>query len=252
MKKLYLIGNHKMNLTKTQLEPILKGLVKLSKKTNNVIGVAVSSPYLYLTEKYLKKSGVLYGSQNVHYEKKGAFTGENSIDMLKDFGCKISIVGHSERRAYDNETDEKINLKLKSLLKENLKPVFCFGETKEQRDKDLTKKIIKTQLESGLLDLTKEEVKKIIFAYEPVWAIGTGESATSKQAEDMARFTKQYICKLYDLTEGEIVLLYGGSLSPDNAVEILSKTHIDGGLIGGASLKLDLFEQLINLKIEEE
>ena len=252
MKKLFLIGNHKMNLTKTELEPFLSRLSKLTKKVDNVVGVAVSSPYLYLTEKYLRKTSVLYGGQNCHFEKKGAYTGEISADMLKDFGCKINIVGHSERRAYDNETDEKTNLKIKALLKQNIRPVFCFGETKEQRDKDLTKKVIKTQLENGLIDLTRDEVKKIIFAYEPVWAIGTGESATSKQAEDICRFVKQYICKMFDLTEGEIVLLYGGSLNPNNAFDILSKTHIDGGLIGGASLKIDEFEKLINLKIEEE
>jgi triosephosphate isomerase len=251
MKKLYIIGNHKMNLTRAELEPFLKGLSKESKKTDNVVGVAVSSPYLYLAEKYLKKTSILYGSQNCHFEKKGAYTGEVSVDMLRDFGGRISIVGHSERRAYDNETNEKINLKIKALLRSNVKPIFCFGETKDERDNDLTKKVIKTQLESCLIDLTRDEVKKLIFAYEPVWAIGTGESATSKQAEDVCRYVKQYICKMFELTEGEIVLLYGGSLNPTNAVELLSKTHIDGGLIGGASLKLDAFEKLINLKIEE-
>lgn len=251
MKKLYLIGNHKMNMTKSELEPYLKELAKLSKKTNNVVGVAVSTPYLYLADKYLRKTSVWYGAQNCHFEKKGAFTGENSVAMLKDFGCNICLVGHSERRQYDNETNEKVSLKIKALLRGGLKPILCFGETKDERDKDLTKKVIKTQLEEALADLSKEEIKKLIFAYEPVWAIGTGESATSKQAEDVARFVKQYISKLSDLTEGEIVLLYGGSLKPENAVEILSKTHIDGGLIGGACLKIETFQRLFSLDIEE-
>lgn len=251
MKKLYLFGNHKMNLISSDLEPYLKKLSKIAKKTDNVVGVAVSSPYLGLAEKHLKNSGVYYGAQTCHYADKGAFTGENSVGMLKDFGCNMCIVGHSERRQYDNETNEKINLKIKALLKQNIRPVFCFGETKEERDKDLTKKVIKSQLEEGLKDLTKAEIKKIIFAYEPVWAIGTGESATSLQAEEVAKYSKQYVCKMFDLTVGEIVLLYGGSLKPENAVELLSKRHIDGGLIGGACLNVDTFEKLINLNIED-
>lgn len=251
MKKLYLIGNHKMNFTKSEIIPYLKGLSKISKKTSNYVGVAVSTPYLYLAENHLRKSKVLYGVQNCHYERKGAFTGENSVTMLKDFGCTICVVGHSERRLYNNETNDTVNLKIKALLKENIRPVFCFGETKEHRERDLTKKVIKTQIEEGLCDLSRDEVKKILFAYEPVWAIGTGESATSKQAEEVARFVKQFVCKMFDLTEGEIVLLYGGSLTPDNANELLSKTHIDGGLIGGASLNLEKFEKLICTSIEE-
>ena len=252
MKKLYLIGNHKMNLSKADLIPYLKGIKKFASKTGNVVGVAVATPYIYLAEKFLRKSDVLYGAQDCHYEKKGAFTSEISSVMLKDFGCKMSIVGHSECRAYNGDTNEIINRKIKALLKDNLRPIFCIGETKEERDSDLTKKVIKTQLEEGLKDLTKDEVKKIFFAYEPVWAIGTGVNATSKQAEDIAKYIKQYIGKLFDTTNGEIVLLYGGSLNPSNAVELLSNPNIDGGLIGGASLKLDTFEKLINLKIDED
>ena len=252
MKRLFLIGNNKMHFTKSEIVPYLKKLCAISKKTENNICIAVSAPYLYLAEKYLKKSKVAYGLQNCHYEKKGQFTGENSVTMLKDFAGTICIVGHSERRLYNHETDEEINLKLKSLLKENLKPIFCFGETREDREKDLTKKVIKTQLEIGLNDLTKDEVKKIYFAYEPVWAMGTGESATARQVEDMSKYIKQYICKMFDLTDGEIILLYGGSLNSDNAVEILSGQHIDGGLIGMASLDIDKFAELIRLEIKED
>ena len=241
-----------MNMVKADIIPYLKGIKKLANKTENIVGVAVATPYIYLAEKFLRKSNVLYGAQDCHYEKKGAFTSEISTVMLKDFGCKMSIVGHSECRAYNNDTNEIINLKIKALLKDNLRPIFCIGETKEERDKDLTKKVIKTQLEEGLKDLTQDEIKKIYFAYEPVWAIGTGVNATSKQAEEVAKYIKQYIGKMYGTTNGEIVLLYGGSLNPSNAVELLSNPSIDGGLIGGASLKLDSFEQLINLKIEED
>ena len=251
MKKLYLFGNHKMNFTRGELEPYLKELKKCAEKSNNVVGVAISSPYLYLAEKHLKKSSVRYGAQNCHYKFKGSYTGENSVAMIKEFGCKICLVGHSERRKKYNETNDKINLKIKALLKENMTPILCFGETLEERDNSLTKKVIKTQLEEALIDISRDEAKKIIFAYEPVWAIGTGESATSKQVEDTARFIKQHLTKLFDLTEGEIVLLYGGSLKPENAVEILSKTHVDGGLIGGACLNIDTFEKLINIKIED-
>jgi len=251
MKKLYLFGNHKMNLNKLELCKYLKQLVKVCKSSKNKVGVALSSPYLYLAEKYLKKTDIYYGAQNCHYATKGAFTGENSVKMLKDFGCNICIVGHSERILNDNETNEKINLKIKALLKDAIRPVFCLGETLQDKNGGLTKKAIKIQLEEGLKDLTRDEIKKIFFSYEPVWAIGTGETATPKQVEEIARFIKDYICKNFDLTEGEIVLLYGGSLKPENASEILSKTHIDGGLVGGASLHIETFSQLINLNIEE-
>ena len=251
MKKLYIFGNHKMNLNKTQLDEYLKNLAKASKHCNHCVGLAVSSPYLYLAKKYLTKTNVLYGAQNCHYADKGNFTGENSVKMIKDFGCNICIVGHSERRAYDNETNEKINLKIKTLLKNSLRPIFCFGETKEEREKGLTKKVVKTQLEEGLKDIVKDEIKKIIFAYEPVWAISPNLPATPKQVEEMAKFVKEYLCKMYDITEGEIILLYGGSLNSNNGMEFLTKTHIDGGLIGSASLDIEEFKRLINIVIED-
>jgi len=251
MKKLYLFGNLKMNKPTCDMVEYFKKLNKIAKASENEVCISLPYPYLYLAEKMLKKTKVLYGAQNCHYEPKGAYTGEVSIPMLKEFGCKTCLVGHSERRAYDNETNEKINLKLKALLKEGVRPILCFGETKDERDKNLTKKVIKSQLDEGLLDLTAGEIKKIVFAYEPVWAIGTGVSATSKQAEEMAKFIKEYLAKQYDLTNGEIVLLYGGSLNADNAQDILSKTHIDGGLIGGACLDINKYEKIINTAVEE-
>lgn len=250
MKKLYLFANHKMNMDMEKLAPYLKALPKIC-KTHNVVGLAVSNIYLPLACEKLKKQGILYGAQNIYEKEAGAYTGETSVLSIKDFGAKICLVGHSERRQYFNETNEQINEKIKLLLKHAIKPVLCFGETKQERDDSLTKKVIKTQLTEALNDITKDEVKKIVFAYEPVWAIGTGESATAKQAEDTARFIKEYLCKTYELIESDIVLLYGGSLNSSNAEEILSKTHIDGGLIGGAGLKLEEFEKLIKLKIEE-
>ena len=251
MKKLYLFGNHKMNFNKAEYEKYLKQLSKNCKNSKNEVAIAVSAPYLYLAEKFLKKTDILFGAQNCHFADKGAYTGENSVKMLKDFGCRICIVGHSERRQYDNETNEKVNLKIKQLLKNLVSPVLCFGETLDERNNGLMKRVIKTQLEEGLKDLTSDEVKRIYFAYEPVWAIGTGQSATSKQAEEVAKFVKEYIAKMFNITEGEIVLLYGGSLKPENAEEILSKTHIDGGLIGGACLDVENFKKLIDIRVEE-
>lgn len=251
MKKLYLFGNLKMNKPKCDFETYFKRLSKLAKSSENVIGLSLPYPYLPFAQKMLKKSGVLYGAENCHFAEKGAYTGEISVNMLKEFGCKTCLVGHSERRAYDNETDEKVNLKLKALLKENIRPIMCFGETKEERERGLNKKVVKTQLEEGLKDLTADEIKKIYFAYEPVWAIGTGVSATSKQAEEMAKFIKEYLSKQFNLTEGEIVLLYGGSLNAENADELLSRTHIDGGLIGGACLDLEKYEKIIKTAVEE-
>jgi len=252
MKKLYLFGNQKMNFNKREeIINYFKDINKISKYSKNQIGIAVSSPYLYLAEKFLKKSKVYYGAQNCHYENKGAFTGEQSVPMIKDFGCKICLVGHSEVRVINGDTHEKINSKIKALLKENVRPIYCFGETKEQRDNGLTKKTIKTQFDEELKDVSREEIKKIIFAYEPVWAIGTGENATPKQAEEIAKFIKEHLAKIYDITEGEIILLYGGSLKPNIAKEIFEKTHIDGGLIGGACLKVSEFKQIIDIEIKD-
>ena len=238
MKKLYLIGNQKMNMSYAELEPYLEKLAEIASTSSNVVGVCVPSVYLDLTKYALEGSKVLYGAQNMYYKDSGAYTGEISANMLNDFNCDLVIIGHSERRAYFNETDEDVNLKVKKALESGITPIVCFGETLEERDGGMAHSVVEKQLAGALQDLEVEDVERIIFAYEPVWAIGTGVSATSEQAEEMIAFAKRLISDEFGIKSS--IVLYGGSLKPS----------IDGGLIGGACLKLSDFENLINTKVE--
>lgn len=244
----FLIGNLKMNMTEKEIGAYLKDLKKQAKKCNNKVGVALPFPYLYLARKILHKTNIMYGVQNVNQYDKGAYTGEVSVDMLKDFGVDIAIVGHSERRAYYNENDESVGMKIKKLLQNNIIPVFCFGENLEEREKGEQNKVVDSQIKNALQNIEVGDIEKILFAYEPIWAIGTGVSATSEQAEKMAKHIKDYIVKRYTMQRDKICVLYGGSLNDKNANDILSKPNIDGGLIGGASLKVETFEKIFSYK----
>ena len=243
-----LIGNLKMNMTEKEIGAYLKDLKKQTKKYENKVGVALPFPYLYLARKILRNSNVLYGAQNVNENHNGAYTGEVAVNMLKDFGVNLVIVGHSERRAYYNENDEAVNVKIKKLLENDITPVFCFGENFEQREKGEQNKVVDRQIKNALKDIDRDQIEKIVFAYEPIWAIGTGVSATSEQADKMAKHIKDYVAKQYTMQRDKICVLYGGSLNEKNANDILSKVNIDGGLIGGASLKVDAFEKIFSYK----
>ena len=248
MKKLYLIGNHKMNMSIAELEPYLESLSHIASTSDNVVGVCVPYVYLDMTQGMLQGSKVLFGAQNMHYEESGAYTGEISARMLEDFGCDMVILGHSERRSYFGETDELINLKVKKALEMGITPILCFGETLDERNGKMAYSVVERQIMGALDGLEVEDVCRVIFAYEPVWAIGTGVSATAEQAEDMIGFAKRLIEREFGVKES--IVLYGGSLKPSNAEEILSKPSINGGLIGGACLKIKDFEQLINTRVE--
>ncbi|MGN0961126.1 MAG: triose-phosphate isomerase [Christensenellales bacterium] len=248
MKKLYLIGNMKMNMNLSQLEPYCESLYKIASNTTNVVGVCVPYVYLYETKGLLDGSKVLVGAQNMHYKDSGAYTGEISANMLNDCGCDLVIIGHSERRAYYNETDEDVNLKLKKALAEGLTPIVCFGETLDERNGNMAYSVVERQIMSALEDIDEDDIGRILFAYEPVWAIGTGVSATAEQAEEMISFAKRLIDEQFGVKN--IIVLYGGSLKPSNANDILSKPSIDGGLIGGACLNIKDFEELIMTKVE--
>ena len=248
MKKLYLIGNMKMNMSYAELEPYFENLAQIASTSTNVVGVCVPSVYLNLAKYALEGSKVLYGAENMHYEDKGAFTGEISADMIMDFNADLVIVGHSERRQYFKETDEEVNLKVKKALEKGITPILCFGETLEERNSNMAYSVVETQITGALRDLESEDIERIIFAYEPVWAIGTGVSATSTQAEEMIAFAKRILQEQYEINNS--IVLYGGSLKASNAEEILSEKSIDGGLIGGACLKINEFEQIINTKVE--
>lgn len=248
MKKLYLIGNMKMNMSYAELEPYFEKLAQIASTSNNVVGVCVPSVYLNLAKYALEGTKVLYGAENMHYEDKGAFTGEISADMIMDFNADLVIVGHSERRQYFKETDDEVNLKVKKALEKGITPIVCFGETLDERNNNMAHSVVERQLMGALKDLDTEDIERIIFAYEPVWAIGTGVSATSAQAEEIIAFSKRILAEQFDINNS--IVLYGGSLKAANADEILSEKSIDGGLIGGACLKIDEFEKIIDTKVE--
>lgn len=248
MKKLYLIGNMKMNMSLSELEPYFDKITTIANSTSNVVGVCLPSVYINMAKYMLEGSKVLYGAENMHYADKGAYTGEISASMLNDFNCDLVIIGHSERRQLFHESLEDVNLKVKKALSEGLTPILCFGETLEERNSAQTFNVVENQIVSALQGLDDEDIARIIFAYEPVWAIGTGVSATSIQAEEICSFAKKLLQEHFG--QDASIVLYGGSLKPENAQDILSKPSIDGGLIGGACLKIADFEKIIMTKVE--
>jgi len=194
----------------------------------------------------LEGSSLLLGAQDLHWEREGAFTGEISPLMLLSLGCRYVIIGHSERRHLFHESNKIVNLKLKAALKENLTPILCIGETLQEREKGKTEEVVEDQLKGAFVDLTLEEIGKLVLAYEPVWAIGTGKTATPKQANDVHLSIRRKLEGRYSQEMAKnITILYGGSVKPENAKDLLKEPHIDGALVGGASLDLDSFEKIV-------
>lgn len=215
-------------------------------KLNN-IDLGVAPTYLSLaTVKENASKDMIISAQNVHFKESGAFTGEVSIPMLKEFNIDWVLIGHSERRAYDNETNEKCNLKIKALIANDMVPVYCVGETLDEFDAGKTKDVVGRQVREGLKDLTKDDVKKLVVAYEPVWSIGTGKNASTDIAQDVCKFVRDVLKELFGEVADEIRVLYGGSVKPDNIKAYLSCKDVDGALVGGASLKIDSYEALLN------
>ena len=194
----------------------------------------------------IKGTNIALGAENVYFEDKGAYTGEISAPMLKDAGVKYVIVGHSERRQYFGETDEDVNKKIKKILEYGMTPIMCCGETLEQREMDITIEHIRMQIKKGLYGLTAEDAEKVVIAYEPIWAIGTGKTATSQQAQEVCAEVRKVVGEVYGADTAEkIRIQYGGSVNGKNAAELFAMADIDGGLVGGASLKED-FENIVN------
>lgn len=195
----------------------------------------------------LEDTKISLGAQNVYFEDKGAYTGETSVDMLISVNAKYCIIGHSERRQYFCETDEIVNKKAKKLLEKDLNPIICVGETLEQRNEEKMFEVVKAQIENSLKDITPEQMKRnVVIAYEPIWAIGTGVTATSEQAEEMCKFIRNTISEIYnEVVADKVRIQYGGSVKPSNASEILNMENIDGALVGGASLTND-FVAIVN------
>ena len=219
-------------------------LVAKAKEVGVDIGVAPT----YLSLQAVKEnasSDMIVAAQNVHYLTNGAYTGEVSIPMLAELGVNWVIIGHSERRTYDNETNAKCNAKIKALIANNMVPVYCVGETLAEFDNGLTKEVVGTQVREGLKDLTAEEVTNLVVAYEPVWSIGTGKNASTEIAQDICHFIREVLRELFGDTADTIRILYGGSVKPENVKAYLSCPDVDGALVGGASLKIDSYEGLL-------
>ncbi len=247
MRTYFIAGNWKMNKTFGEVNILLSQLKKMLADISAIdIAVCPPYPYLSLAVDILKDAEIDVGAQNMAWEKSGAFTGEVSPDMLKDVGCKYVILGHSERRKYFNEKDELINKKIKLAVSSDLYPIVCVGESLQQRENDETEHVVKTQLSGCLKGLLNKEIKKVTIAYEPIWAIGTGKTATPDQAQEVHQMIRNWIRNEYDRDIAESIRIqYGGSVKPENAEKLLSKADIDGALVGGASLEAESFTAII-------
>lgn len=247
MRKKVIAGNWKLN---NDLNESLSLVSELKSKLPDLglNEVIVCPPYTSLesVNAVIKDSPIKLGAQNMHEADSGAYTGEISAQMLKSVGCEYVILGHSERRTIFNESDELINLKVKKALSKQLQVIFCVGETLDERESGVTNKVVEEQVKKGLNEIPESEIKNIIIAYEPVWAIGTGKTASPGQAQEVHQFIRSLVRNYYsEVTAQNIIIQYGGSVKPDNASELLSQPDIDGALVGGACLKSDSFIQII-------
>lgn len=248
MRKKIVAGNWKMNKNLSETKTLLSELSTKVKGSENT-EVIVTPPFtnLYGATQQLKQSSIKVAAQNMHQAENGAFTGEISADMLKDIGVETVILGHSERRAYFGETDVLLADKVNTALKHDLTIIFCFGEELQDRKGDNHFSVVESQLKNGLFHISSEQWKNVVLAYEPVWAIGTGETASPEQAQEMHAFIRKTIAEAFDKNiADEVSILYGGSVKPNNAEEIFAKPDVDGGLIGGASLDAASFEAIVN------
>ena len=231
----------------------LANLVKRALFDMEEVEVVLCPPFTSLSEvsEVITDTNIKLGAQDVYWEKEGAFTGEISAPMLKAAGCEYCIVGHSERRQFFGETNETVNKKAKALLKEGIKPIVCVGEKLEERKTGKTFDVIKDHVENSLKGLTKEEMSSVVIAYEPVWAIGTGVNATKEQAEEAQKYIRGLLKKIFGQdTADSVRIQYGGSVKPDNIRELICEPDVDGALVGGASLKADLFLEIVKNSIK--
>jgi len=245
MKEVFICGNWKMNKTISEANSFINDLIKLEFRKNISIGVAPSFLALSSVKNSLKNSSIKLVAQNAYYKEGGAFTGEVSIAMLKEISIDYIIIGHSERRAIFNETDSLINLKIKAALENKIKVIFCIGETLKDRETNNTFKIIEAQLKEGLKDV--DDLSLITIAYEPVWAIGTGKTATVKEASEVHLFIRNYIANNFHYNK--LKILYGGSVNKDNLNALLNDAEIDGALVGGAALDINFYKSILDINI---
>ena len=246
MRKPIIAGNWKMHKTIAEALEFVND-IKDRVKSNEVEAV-ICAPFTLLKDlkEATKGTDIKIGAQNMHFEEKGAFTGEISPLMLKELDMDYVIIGHSERRQYFNETDETVNKKVLKALEVNIDPILCVGETLEEREAGNTKDVCKVQVEKALENVSKEDIAKVVIAYEPIWAIGTGKTATSEDANDVIAYIRQVVANLYKDLANEVRIQYGGSVKPSNVGEIMNQSDIDGALVGGASLEANDYIQLVN------
>lgn len=245
-RKKIIAGNWKMNMTPSQAVKLVEELAPLVK--NDAVDVVYCVPAIDIVPvvEAVKGSNVQVGAENMYFEEKGAYTGEISAEMLVDAGVKYVIIGHSERRDYFKEDDCLLNKKVKKAIEAGLTPILCCGESLEQREMGVTMDWIRLQIKSDLKDVAADDVKNLVIAYEPIWAIGTGKTATTEQAEEVCKGIRECIAEIYDDATAEAVRIqYGGSVNAGNAAELFAQPDIDGGLVGGASLKAD-FGKIVN------
>lgn len=247
MRNKVIAGNWKMNKDVFETADLINGLKKSIIAKN--VEVIVCPPFtsLVVAQQLLKGSSIKLGAQDVSVHDDGAYTGEVSVKMLKSVGCEYVIVGHSERRQYFHESNELINQKAKKALAAGMSVIICVGETLEEREKEITDKVITVQIKGVLAGLSESDLDRVIIAYEPVWAIGTGKNATPRQAEEVHQLIRKLVGQLYSWNVAEkMIIQYGGSVKPENAKELLSQADIDGALVGGACLKVDSFAAIIS------
>lgn len=246
MKNKIIAGNWKMNNNRVQAEKLITELIPLVSDTENTVIICVPFTDLCKAVKLTKGTNIHVGAQNCHWKESGAYTGEIAPSMLTELGVEYVVIGHSERRAYFGETDETVLLRTKAALSSGLRPIVCIGETLEERSDGKTESVLKRQVKEGFKDVTAEELKNVIVAYEPVWAIGTGVTATDEQANDAIAYVRGVFAEMYgENAARELYIQYGGSMNDKNAAGLLSMPEIDGGLIGGASLVAEKFAAVV-------
>ena len=246
MRKPIIAGNWKMHKT---IAEALEFVNEVKDRVNNdKVEAVICAPFTLLKDlkQATKGTNIKIGAQNMHFEEKGAFTGEISPLMLKELDMDYVVIGHSERRQYFNETDETVNKKVLKALEVGIDPILCVGETLEEREAGNTKDVCKVQVEKALENLSKEDLAKVVIAYEPVWAIGTGKTATSEDANDVIAYIREVVANLYGELANEVRIQYGGSVKPSNVAEIMNQSDIDGALVGGASLEANDYVELVN------
>ena len=245
MRRPFIAGNWKMNKTVSEATQLVKDLLPLVEGVEDV-DIAVCTPAVDLkpVKDIVEGTNVALGAQNMHWEESGAYTGEISPVMLETL-CEYVIIGHSERRQYFGETDETVNMKVKSAFKHKLKPIICVGETLEQKEADETEEVVKAQVLAALEGLESEHISRLVLAYEPIWAIGTGRSATASDANETISFIRGVVRDKFGGVADEMRIQYGGSVKPHNVSEYMSQSDIDGALVGGASLKADSFSEIV-------